>query len=76
MCPGRIRSVAVVAGSTSLPMVVARSAAEMPVLVPVRASTLRVKAVRWCSVFWAVICGSCSRSSSASRIGTQITPLV
>ena len=65
-----------VAGSTSFLMVAARSAAEMPVLIPSRASTLSVKAVRWCSVLWAVIWGSWSRSSSASRIGTQITPLV
>ena len=65
-----------VAGSTSLAIVVARSAAEMPVLIPSRASTLTVNAVRWCSVLWAVIWGRWSRSSSASRIGTQITPLV
>ena len=65
-----------VAGSTSLAIVAARSAAEMPVLIRSRASTLTVKAVRWCSVLWAVIWGSWSRSSSASRIGTQITPLV
>jgi len=68
--------VGVVAGSTSFLMVVARSAAEMPVLTPSRASTLRVKAVRWGSVLCEVICGSWSRSSSASRIGMQITPLV
>jgi hypothetical protein len=66
----------VVAGSTSFLMVVARSAAEMPVLTPSRASTLRVKAVRWGSVLWAVIWGRLSRSSWASRIGMQITPLV
>ena len=53
-----------------------RSAAEMPVVTPSRASTLRVKAVRIRSVFCEVISGRCSRSSSAPRIGTQITPLV
>ncbi len=57
-------------------MVAARSAAEMPVLVPARTSTLTVKAVRCCSVLCDVIWGSWSRSSSASRIGAQITPLV
>ena len=73
---GRTRSRAVVAGSTRQVMVVARSAAEMPVLTPSRASTLSVKAVRMRSVFCEVISGSWSRSSSAPGNGTQITPLV
>jgi hypothetical protein len=57
-------------------MVVARSAAEMPVVTPWRASTLSVNAVRMCSVFCEVISGRCSRSSSAPGSGTQMTPLV
>ena len=53
-----------------------KPAAEMPVPTPSLASTLTVKAVRWCSVLREVICGRLRRSSSASRMGMQITPLV
>lgn len=54
----------------------ARSAAEMPVLTPSRASTLMVYAVRIRSLFCAVIRGMLRRSRSAPSIGTQITPLL
>ena len=64
------------AESTSVRMVRARSAAEMPVVTPSRASTLMVNAVRIRSAFCVVISGSCSRSSISPSIGTQITPLV
>ncbi len=53
----------------------ARSAAEMPVLTPSRASTEIVYAVRSLSLLWGVISGISSRSSIAAGIGTQITPL-
>jgi hypothetical protein len=46
MCPGRTRSPGRVDGEVSALMVVARSAAEMPVVVPRPASTETVKAVR------------------------------
>ena len=55
---------------------VARSAAEMPVLVPRRASTETVNAVRWLSVLSATISGSRSSSSRCPSTGMQITPLV
>ena len=54
----------------------ARSAAEMPVVVPCRASTETVKAVRCDSVLSATISGSRSSSSRSPSIGMQITPLV
>ena len=70
-----------VAGATARPTassrrVVARSAAEMPVLTPcaAAASTETVKAVRIDSVLCSTICGSWSRSSSAPSMGAQIRP--
>ena len=56
--------------------VVARSAAEMPVVVPCPASTETVNAVRCDSVLSATISGSCSSSRRSPSIGMQITPLV
>ena len=53
-----------------------RSAAEMPVVVPWRASTDTVNAVRWLSVLSATISGSRSSSSRLPSTGMQITPLV
>ena len=53
-----------------------RSAAEMPVLVPWRASTDTVNAVRWLSVLSATISGRRSSSSRWPSTGMQITPLV
>ena len=55
-------------------MVRARSAAEMPVVISCRASTLIVNAVPWCSWLWLVIWGTFSRSRSEPSIGTQIRP--
>ena len=75
-CPGRTSSYGSVAESTSVRTVLARSAAEIPVVTPSRASTLTVKAVRIRSLFCVVISGSWSRSSSSPSIGTQMTPLV
>ena len=56
--------------------VVARSAAEMPVVVPWRASTDTVNAVRCASVLLATISGSWSSSRRSPSSGMQITPLV
>src|SRR5215469_2976548 len=57
-------------------MVAARSAEDTPVVVPARASTDTVKAVRCDSLLTGTICGSSSRASSDSSIGTQMMPLV
>ncbi len=53
-----------------------RSAAEIPVETPSRASTEIVYAVRILSLLCGVISGISSRSSIAPGIGTQITPLL
>ena len=78
MCPGRARSAEIVALSMSARTVAHRSAAEMPVVVPTRASTDTVKAVRWPSVFSLpdTISGSCNSSRRPPSMGRQITPLV
>ena len=54
----------------------ARSAAEMPVVTPWRASTETVNAVRRLSVFAATIRGIWSSSRRSPTTGMQITPLV
>ncbi len=64
-----------VAESASTRAVWARSAAEMPVVTPSRASTEIVYAVRSRSLLCGVISGISSRSSISAGIGTQITPL-
>ncbi len=64
-----------VAESASTRTVWARSAAEMPVVTPSRASTEIVYAVRSLSLLCGVISGISSRSSMSAGIGTQITPL-
>lgn len=76
MWPGRERSSGLVSGQTRARTVVARSAAEIPVVVPVRASTETVNAVRIVSLFSVTIRGN--RSSSSRRPGraAQITLLV
>ena len=76
MCPGRARSSGRVSGSMSACTVVARSAAEMPVVVPRLASTETVNAVRYAVVFSATIIGSCSSSRRVPSSGMQTTPLV
>src|SRR5439155_15590980 len=76
MWPGRLKSSGPVARSIKALMVAARSAAEMPVVVPVLASTETVKAVRWLSVLSATISGMRSSSRRAPTTGRQITPLV
>ena len=76
MWPGRTKSSDPDAGSTSVRTVVARSTAEMPVVVSRRASTETVNAVRCDSVLFDTMSGSCSSSSRSPIIGMQITPLV
>ena len=61
-----------VAGSASSAMVRARSAAEMPVVIPAFASTVTVKAVRKLSRLVWCIGGRSSRSQSASVSATQM----
>ncbi len=74
--PGRTKSEGSWRPLASIRRVVARSAAEMPVVTPWAgdASTETVKAVRIDSVLWATICGSSRRSSSSSSMGAQIRP--
>src|SRR4051794_11244773 len=76
MCPGRARSSGRVEGGRMAGTVVTRSAAEIPVLVPTRASTDTVNAVRWLSVLSATMSGRRSSSSRLPSTGRQITPLV
>src|SRR5438105_11136413 len=76
MWPGRLKSSGPVLRSMRALIVVARSAAEMPVLVPALASTETVKAVRCDSVLSATISGMRSSSRRAPTTGRQITPLV
>ncbi len=64
-----------VAESASTRTVWARSAAEMPVETPSRASQEIVYAVRIRSRLCGVIRGISSRSSISAGIGAQITPL-
>src|SRR5882724_6609369 len=76
MWPGRLKSSGPVLRSMNARMVAARSAAEMPVLVPALASTETVKAVRCDSVLSATMRGMRSSSRRAPTTGRQITPLV
>src|SRR5438270_69549 len=76
MWPGRRKSSALVSGSASAVTVRARSSADTPVVVPSRASTDTVNAVRFDSVFCSTICGSWSWSSRSPVIGWQMIPLV
>lgn len=52
----------------------ARSAAEMPVVMPWAASTETVNAVLSASVLRWLICGRSSRSACSAEIGAQIRP--
>src|SRR5437879_4622232 len=76
MWPGRRKSSAPVSGSARAVTVRARSSADTPVVVPSRASTDTVNAVRFDSVFCSTICGSWSWSSRSPVIGWQMIPLV
>ena len=74
MCPGTTRSSQVVAGSTRTWTVRDRSAAEMPVVVPVLASTDTVNAVCKGAVLWRVIMGNWSAFTRSSVRAQQISP--
>jgi hypothetical protein len=67
-CPGETRSYGVDVGSTATWIVRARSAAEIPVETPSRASIETVKAVPNCASFWSVIW---RRPSSSQRSGVR-----
>ena len=75
-CPGRFRSPGLVSGSASREIVCARSAAEIPVVIPVRAFTDTAYPVPRGSSLTATIGGSASRSRSAAGMGTHRMPLV
>ena len=55
-------------------MVCARSAEEIPVVMPYAASTATVMAVECGEVLWRTIIGMPSRSRSSPSMGTQIKP--
>ncbi len=74
MCPGVTRSSGWASSATAARMVVARSAAEMPVVTPLRASMDTVKLVPNFEPLRRVIMGSCSASTSAGSRGRQIRP--
>lgn len=78
MWPGRLKSSGEAAGSASARSVAALSAAEMPVEVPWRRSTVSVKAVYMASSFSALgtMSGMRRRSRSAPCMPTHTTPLV
>ena len=74
MWPGRARSCGRVFGSTAVRMVVARSAALMPVVTPLRASMETVKAVPRNEVLSATCIVRCSSSQRSSVSGMQMRP--
>jgi len=74
MCPG-IRKLSVLAwGEASRATVCARSAAEIPVVVPSRASTDTVNAVPWGSVFRDAMGASPRASARSGARGAQMSP--
>ncbi|MBA7587475.1 hypothetical protein ES708_29505 [subsurface metagenome] len=75
MCPGWTKSSDLVAGSTTVFIVVALSAAEIPVHTPFFASTDTVKAVENFEVFFLTIKGIFNSSNRLPIIGMQINPL-
>ncbi len=72
MWPGRARSSGRVVGSTRASTVAARSMAEMPVVVPLRTSTVTRKAVRWASVLCSTMGRRSSSRARAEVIGAQM----
>mmetsp|Transcript_18013 Transcript_18013/g.49998 ORF Transcript_18013/g.49998 Transcript_18013/m.49998 type:complete len:212 (+) Transcript_18013:531-1166(+) len=77
MCPGRLKSTAVVLISASKFIVLARSTELIPVVIPCSlvASTVTVKAVFFGSSLLVIIWGSFSWSMRSPSMATQITPL-
>ncbi len=74
MCPGRARSLAVASGAIAVRMVCARSAAEIPVVTPSRASIVSVNAVPNRDEFCCVIGISRRRSARSSVNVRQMRP--
>ena len=75
-CPGRVRSVACVSALPRVRMVIARSEAEMPVVMTSRESTVTAYAVPLRSSFTIVMGGRWRRSRSSPVMPTQMYPLV
>eukprot|EP00967_Tisochrysis_lutea_P136881 scaffold244771_cov26-Tisochrysis_lutea.AAC.2 len=73
-CPGLLKSLGPLFGSASARIVLARSAAEMPVEVPSFRSTETVNAVPFGSSLFTTIGGSSSAWQRSSGSETQITP--
>lgn len=74
MWPGLTRASGLVSGSARRFTVRARSAAEMPVVMPLAASTEMVKAVLSASVFLLLICGRSRFSACSEVMGAQMSP--
>ena len=74
MCPGRRKSDGFAFGFTHASAVWERSAAEMPVVVPI-ASMETVNAVWWLSVFISTIWCRSSRWHQSADMGMQMSPL-
>ena len=74
MCPGRANAECEMFGSASPRNVAARSAAEIPVVVPSSRSTEMVKAVRWLSVLLSTMRGSRKSSQRSPDSGATTTP--
>ena len=74
ICPGCTMSCGCTLGDTAVWMVRARSAAEMPVVVPCAASMETVKLVPYCVPFCWVIIGKPSLSTRAFSIGRHTKP--
>ena len=75
-CPGFLTSFGFEFLSAKTFTVVARSSADIPVVIPTEASTETLKAVPFLSSFTKVIGGRFSLSKSSDSIGTQTTPEV
>ena len=73
-CPGMTRSSARQSSRTAIRIVVALSAAEMPVVTPSRASMETVKFVPNCEVLWLAIMGSFSLSQISGARERQMRP--
>src|SRR5215207_646980 len=74
ICPGRARSLGLLFGSIATCTVVARSAAEIPVVMSLRASIDTVNAVPNVAVFSTACWGNCSSSTRSGVRARQINP--
>ena len=74
MCPGCTRSFGTEVGLDSAWIVLARSAALIPVVIPLAASTLIWKSVLWLSRLFKTIRSIPSCCKRSGTVGTQISP--